>query len=252
MAWEKEDAFFDSIMRPGSGMQAPIGGSVGAGAGVVAGGGIAPSVSGGLGIGLGDIASVGGSIIGSLINSHDVEETNRANAAIAAEQMKFQERMSSTAYQRGMEDLKKAGLNPMLAYSQGGASSPSGASAKMESPNRGEALKGGVSSALELRRLTKELESADSSIALNKAAERAKESEVTVNTNSAKKLKAETDRLEASMPAVREQSKGQAKVADIENKSGIINYLKAWTAPLRDLLGGVKDLRGPSSIKKGK
>lgn len=53
---------------------------------------------------------------------------NRQAAASARKQMQFQERLSNTAYQRQIADLKKAGLNPILGYSKGlqGASSPSG------------------------------------------------------------------------------------------------------------------------------
>lgn len=42
----------------------------------------------------------------------------------------WQEMMSNTAYQRAVQDMEKAGLNPILAYTQGGATVPSGASGK--------------------------------------------------------------------------------------------------------------------------
>lgn len=66
--------------------------------------------------------------------SRDTAATNAASAASVQKQMDFQERMSNTQYQRGMADMRKAGLNPILAYKQGGASAPSGAAYTAQNP----------------------------------------------------------------------------------------------------------------------
>lgn len=80
------------------------------------------------------------------------ERANKSNLQIAREQMAFQERMSSTAYQRAVGDMKAAGINPMLAIQQGGASSPGGASATMQ-----DVVGPAISSAMNALRLRAEL-----------------------------------------------------------------------------------------------
>lgn len=92
---------------------------------------------------LGSLITAGASILGGMLGASGQRDANRANLQIAREQMDFQKTMSGTAYQRAVADMERAGLNPMLAYSQGGASTPPGASAKMEN-----VLGAGVSSAM--------------------------------------------------------------------------------------------------------
>lgn len=59
----------------------------------------------------------------NLLGSH---MRNREAKKASARQMAFQRDMSDTSYQRGMEDMRKAGLNPILAGKVGGASTPTG------------------------------------------------------------------------------------------------------------------------------
>lgn len=73
-------------------------------------------------------ASIGGSLVSGLLSNKGASDANAASASSVKQQQDFQERMSNTSYQRGMADMQKAGINPMLAYMKGGASTPEGAS----------------------------------------------------------------------------------------------------------------------------
>lgn len=86
------------------------------------------------------LAAAGSSLIGGLFGMKGQQDANHANATQVAamnafnaqeaqKNRDFQERLSDTQYQRATADMRAAGLNPALAYQQGGAGTPSGATA---------------------------------------------------------------------------------------------------------------------------
>lgn len=187
-----------------------------------------PAMFIGTGLGLADtIGAYYGTKDTNKTNAEIARETNRANAEIAQRQMDFQVQMSNSAYQRAMADMKKAGLNPMLAYQQGGASTPAGAGIAAVAPQYssplGAAAKVGVSSAMDSMRLGREVSASNSQNALNEASIQTQLSQRELNASSAvaaretaKKNAADAAIARAELPGRLEKSRLDAERAKID------------------------------------
>lgn len=77
------------------------------------------------------IAAVVASILGAVATTASVNKNNQTLIEEAQKNRDWQEQMSNTAYTRGVEDMKNAGLNPGMMYSGANmqASTPSGGAA---------------------------------------------------------------------------------------------------------------------------
>lgn len=78
-----------------------------------------------------------GSAIATSWARDDSDTAAQRDQAAVQKQMDYSERMSNTAWQRGTADMKAAGINPMLAFQQGGASSPTGSTYQAQLPHSG-------------------------------------------------------------------------------------------------------------------
>lgn len=133
------------------------------------------------------------------------ERANRQNIQLAKDQMAFQERMSNTSYQRAVADMKQAGINPMLSFMQGGASSPTGAMTKVD-----DSIGPAVSSALMVSRMKKEMQLLDAQIAKTH-----QESEAVQIDNAFKTMGDPNERQPGGQWSPAYTIEGQRRIADL-------------------------------------
>ena len=175
--------------------------------------------------------------------SHSEAEINRG----------FQERMRATAHQTQMADLQAAGLNPILTATGGdGAAQPGGAQAQgLEDPGS-KGMAAGLSSAMALANLEKDLDLKESQADLNHdaATKTATERGLIHENIKGQKIQNETSELQKELlrktiPAMVKEAKAKGDYSQINQLMGVI---KSGASSASD----IKDLVNPLTIKTGK
>lgn len=203
------------------------------------------------------VISGGAGLLGGAISSQGQSATNAQQMAFAVQQQQaaqtfnhdeavlnrdWQKEMSSTAYQRAMADMRAAGLNPIMAAGNGGASTPGGASGSISPTsaslgNPGAGLGAGVASAgqaVQNAAATKvaltQAKKDQSTVDLNKATEDYTVSNTGLNKTLDAKAKQETATSAVQARVAEENARNIA--ADTANKGlqGIIHYHDGVTA----------------------
>lgn len=189
-------------------------------------------------------------------NAVQSDKANEVTKELQKDAQAYNTEMSNTAYQRGIADMQKAGLNPVLAgMNQTGASSPtspggSGQGGKSEVLRNENVLGAGVSSAIAMKSLMADVGMKDSNIALNRALGVKAVADTNVAGASAKQIQTKNKALESELQAIKSEAEARRRKADYDTE---FSTFDAWTNRINqgaNAAGALIDLGKKSFVPK--
>lgn len=195
---------------------------------------------GGLGGFLSDSVETLGDFIPGIGDARSQDKANAENINQAQVNRSFQERMSSTAYQRAMADMTKAGLNPGLAYMQGGASAPSGATATVSAAPKTELVNKATSALMGVNSQRQQATALDQQNTMN-------ESTINLNKATAAKTLADTEKSQVETRLKKKDIPRADLEGELSGKASrlIKDLMNSFSSSAKD----AKNLFSPKGIK---
>lgn len=197
-----------------------------------------------------------GNVVGTLVGT---SMTNRQAVENSRDQREWEERMSNTAHQREVEDLRAAGLNPVLSGLGGsGASTPSSAAATVTPYDLGKLNIASAAKQLDIldeteRKMKEEIKGIEQGIKTHASQERLNDANVLAAAASANSAQAQAALLNEQAKSVAVQrKKSEAELPKVQKTNAVydVPYLGGFMGGVNAVTETLGNVFGAASSAK--